>query len=107
VAEEHAELNAEGRPAIGHGDEAYHQISYSTQSDDRVVYTVAGSSGHVSVGDGKLNHPALAIQENDPEHRHGLEELGSVVLDATDRELIARFINEKGLVLDTVVIQRD
>lgn len=104
---QHAELNTEGEPANGFGGESYQQISISSQKDDKVVYTVAGSSGHVSMADGKLDHPAHAIQNNDPQLRHGLEEQGSVVVDASKNELIARFINEKGDVLDTVVIQRD
>ncbi len=105
-AVEHAELNAKGDPAIGHGDEAYHQQSWGSDKDDKVVYTVAGSSGHVKMGHGKLNHPAHAIQENDAQKRHGLEEMGSVIVDASKEELTARFINEKGKVLDTVVIQK-
>jgi acid phosphatase type 7 len=106
-ASQHAELNAKGEPANGFGDEAYQQISISSQKDDKVVYTVAGSSGHVSMADGKLDHPAHAIQKNDPQRRHGLAEQGSVVVDASKNELVARFINEKGDVLDTVVIARD
>ena len=106
-ATQHAELNPSGEPASGFGDEAYQQISISSQKDDKVVYTVAGSSGHVSMADGKLDHPAHAIQGNDPQRRHGLAEQGSVVVDASKNELTARFINDKGDVLDTVVIQRD
>ncbi len=105
-AQKHAELNSEGQPAIGHGDEAYHQISVSSKRDDKVVYTVAGSSGHMKMGHGKLDHPAHAVQKNDPHGRHGLAEMGSVVLDATTQSLTARFINEKGTVLDTVVIKK-
>lgn len=105
-AAQHAELNASGVPAIGFGEEAYQQVSVSSQQNDKVVYTVAGSSGHVSMASGKLNHPAHAIQENDPQRRHGLAEQGSVVVDASKDELVARFIDEKGSVLDTVVIQR-
>ncbi len=105
-AKKHAELNAAGKPAIGHGDEAYHQHSWGSDKDDKVVYTVAGSSGHVKMGHGKLDHPAHAIQQNDPKKRHGLEEMGSVVIDATATDLTARFINEKGAVLDTVVIKK-
>jgi hypothetical protein len=106
-AVQHTELNTDGLPAIGYGEEAYQQLSISSQQDDKVVYTVAGSSGHVSMADGKLDHPAHAIQKNDPRQRHGLAEQGSVVVDASSNQLIARFINEKGAVLDTVVIQRD
>lgn len=102
----HAELNAQGEPAIGHGEEAYHQLSVSSKKDDKVVYTVAGSSGHMKMGRGKLDHPAHAIQQHDPQKRHGLAEMGSVVVDATSQSLTARFINETGAVLDTVVIKK-
>ena len=105
-ASEHAELNNKGEPAIGHGEEEYHQISVGSQRDDKVVYTVAGSSGHMKMGHGKLDHPAHAVQQHDPEKRHGLAEMGSVVVDATADSLTARFINEKGTVLDTVVINK-
>ncbi len=105
-ATKHAELNADGTPAIGYGDESYSQISTGSKLDDKVVYTVAGSSGYVSLGKGKLDHPAHIIQKHDSEQRHGLAELGSVVLDVGSKKLKARFINEKGQVLDTVIINR-
>ena len=106
VAEKHTELNAAGKPARGNGDESYPQISANSRKDDKVVYTVAGSSGKVSLGKGKLDHPAHIVQKADPQQRRGLAELGSVVLDAGATELTARFINDKGQVLDTVTIQR-
>lgn len=105
-AEEHAELNAAGEPAVGYGDEAYQQISTGSGRDDKVVYSVAGSSGMVSIGHGKLDHPAHAVQMHDPQQRRGLEQLGSVIVDAGPTELTARFINDKGLVMDTVSIIR-
>ena len=105
-AAKHAELNPAGEPAIGYGDEAYSQVSVGSQRDDKVVYSVAGSSGFVNLGEGKLDHPAHSVQKNDPQGRHGLEEMGSVVVDAGATELTARFINEKGQVLDTVTIVR-
>ena len=82
------------------------QGACSENKDDKVVYTVAGSSGKVKLSKGKLDHPAHAIQALDPEKRHGLAELGSVVIDANKSELTARFINERGEVRDTVVIHR-
>ncbi len=106
VAEKHTELNAMGQPSRGNGDESYPQISANSHKDDKVVYTVAGSSGKVSLGKGKLDHPAHIVQKADPQQRHGLAELGSVVLDAGAAELTASFINEKGQVLDTVTIVR-
>jgi len=102
----HAELNAAGKIASGQTDQAYQQISPSTQLDDKVVYTVAGSAGKVDTGKGKLDHPAHALQPRDPLQRHGLAELGSVVLEATRSELSAFFINNKGIVLDSVTLLR-
>jgi len=110
-AKQHAELTAAGTPALGFGDEVYPQISANSQQDDKVVYTVAGSSGKVSLhrsgrASGELDHPAHIVQALDSEGRHGLAELGSVVLDAEAHQLTARFINERGEVMDTVVIRR-
>lgn len=107
----HAELTAKGNPAKGFGDESYSQISDHSQLDDKVVYTVAGSAGKVSLrrsgtADGELDHPAHIIQPLDANGRRGLAELGSVVLDAAATTLTARFINERGEVMDTVVIRR-
>ena len=102
----HAELNAKGEAASGNGEESYQQISAGSQQDDKVVYTVAGNSGKVSLSKGKLDHPAHIVQTLDPQQRRGLAELGSVVIDANRTELTARFINEKGEVRDTVVIRR-
>ncbi|GEM_PF-410355 len=105
-AKTHTELNAKGESAVGYGEESYFQVSPNSKQDDKVVYTVAGSSGKVKLGKGKLDHPAHAVQKFDPEKRHGLAELGSVVLDASGTELTARFINEKGEIRDTVTIRR-
>ncbi|MGI9295686.1 MAG: metallophosphoesterase, partial [Pseudomonadales bacterium] len=52
----HVELNAAGEPASGQEAEAYAQVSTGSKVDDKVVYTVAGSSGHVSLRGGKLDH---------------------------------------------------
>ena len=102
----HAELNNSGQPLTGRGDEFYSQISTGSGTDDKVVYTVAGSSGKVALEGGKLDHPANAIQPSDPEQRNGLAELGSVIVDAEQEQLTARFINDKGEVLDTVILRR-
>ena len=40
----HAELNSEGKPALGQGEESYRQIT-SSGKDDKAVYTVSGSAG--------------------------------------------------------------
>lgn len=103
---QHTELNTAGEPASGKGAERYAQISHGSDADDKVVYTVAGSSGHVSLRNGKLDHPAHSVQANDPERRHGLAELGSVVVDADARELTARFVDANGAVRDSVTITR-
>lgn len=110
-ANEHAELDSDGKPSLGNGSNKYQQISSNSQQDDKVVYTVAGSSGKVSLKrsgkpDGQLDHPAHIIQPLDSLQRHGLARLGSVVLNAQEKQMTARFINEKGEVMDTVVIQR-
>ena len=102
----HAELNADGQPLTGRDDQFYSQISTGSGIDDKVVYTVAGSSGKVALEGGKLDHPANAIQPSDPEQRNGLAELGSVIVDAEQEQLTARFINDKGEVLDTVILRR-
>ena len=102
----HVELNAEGMPASGQKQESYAQISSGSQADDKVVYTVAGSGGHVILGRGKLDHPAHSVQANDPEGRRGLAVLGSVVVDAGATELTARFVDDKGVVLDYLTITR-
>lgn len=111
VARENAKLNANDQPATGYGDEVYYQVTPQGKRSRKVLYTVAGSSGHVSLergvfGTGKLDHPAHIVQKYDPQLRHGLAELGSVVLNVTKTELTSRFINQTGLVLDTVIIRR-
>ncbi len=102
VAAEHAELNNDGFPASGRGEEVYRQITQSGE-DDRVVYTVAGSSGMADLGEGKLDHPA---HFKFPDGRHGLELKGSVVLDISRTELKANFIDEAGAVQDQFSITR-
>lgn len=101
-AARHAELNDEGMPASGQGDEAYGQITRSG-NDDRVVYTVAGSSGHLNTGHGELDHPA---HFEFPDGKHGLAMMGSVVIDASRKTLTATFIDETGTVQDHVTITR-
>lgn len=60
------------------------------------VYMVAGSSSKVDHG--VLNHPA---------HHVGLLEAGSVVIDVEGNALVARFINNKGKVLDEFSIEKN
>jgi hypothetical protein len=106
-ASQHSELNAAGQPASGRAGESYQQRSVGSQLNDKVVYTVAGSSGKVSLGRGKLDHPAHAVQPHDPKQRHGLAELGSVLVEASRTRLTARFIDSRGQVLDDVTINRE
>ncbi len=103
---QHAEVAADGKPVSGRAGDPYQQISTGSGVDDKVVYTVAGSSGKVSTGSGKLDHPAHIVQPSDPQGRRGLAELGSVLLEASKERLVALFIDDKGQVLDRVEIHR-
>ena len=116
----HAELNDMGDPAIGQGAEEYHQISMGSGSDDKVVYTVAGSSGKADEEDpceivpGE-EEPQLGCTRSDwllhPAHiplggRRGIPVKGSVVVDATETTFRSRFIDVNGEVLDEFTINR-
>jgi hypothetical protein len=119
----YGELDATGQPALGR-DEPYQQLSPTSGGlDDRVVYTVAGSSGQAdsrvsSSYDGVwLRHPAHVPQpvdtrcSADPNDgftgcRNGLAVLGSVVLDAGANSLTSRFLDVNGNVLDEFTIER-
>lgn len=114
-AVEHAEL-VDGDAATGRGNQGYQQMSPTSGGvDDRVVYTVAGSSGKADHDAGSLTapeewlrHPAHTIQPADtesPKHR-GLPRLGSVIVDATDTKLTASFIDVNGEALDRFTISR-
>jgi len=119
-ADEHAELNARGKPSLGQGQAAYNQVS-NNGNDDKAVYTVAGSSGKADrenpctedriVGcslPSWLGHPAhRTFSDSIPgAHSHGLARRGSVVLDATRTTLTSRFVDENGEVLDHFIITR-
>jgi hypothetical protein len=124
VAAEHAELNGFGDPALGYGKDTYEQISPGSGGvDDRVVYTVAGSSGKadkssglagVTGADEWLRHPAHVPQPADSMCtvegfdgcRNGLALRGSVVVDASFFELTAKFVDVDGNVLDQFTIER-
>ena len=113
---EHAELRGDDSqlPSLGDEGSAYPQLSPTSGGiDDRVVYTVAGSSGKADHSSGTitpeevwLRHPAHIPQAEDPLGRNGLAVTGSVVIDASASKLSARFINDKGEVLDHFVITR-
>lgn len=134
VAADHAELNGAGVPALGYGDDTYAQLSPTSGGvDDRVVYTVAGSSGKADDHGGfnvteeeLLRHPAHILQPEDPhcdvtfhegDHldadgnqvvgcRNGLALKGSVVVDAGKKTLTAKFVDVDGNVLDQFTITR-
>lgn len=81
----------------GQGADAYHQVSAGSGADDKVVYTVAGSSGQATSTSENYPHNAMA---------HSDILLGSVVIDANDTQLTARFIDVNGDQLDHFIINR-
>lgn len=112
----HAELNQIGQPAIGQGNETYSQVSRGSGEDDKVVYTVAGSSGKADVFDPcpvdpeTGEEPQIGCTRSDwllhPAHYFSIAEKGSVVVDATRRTLTSRFIDVNGEVVDEFTIER-
>ena len=117
-AAEYAELvdGDPDHPASGRGGEAYSQLSPTSGGiDDRVVYTVAGSSGKADDSSGALTtpeewlrHAAHIEQPADTvsPRRRGLNVLGSVIVDASASQLEAAFIDVNGEVLDSFTINR-
>ncbi|MDA8863665.1 metallophosphoesterase family protein [Pseudomonadales bacterium] len=117
--EEHVATDSDGNPSFGSPDTPY-------SKDNRLVYTVAGSSGKFNkwhpcepeqfikgqafgcTKDDWLLHPAHRTFEALAEdyRRHGIARLGSVVIDATATRLTSRFIDDKGTVLDTFAIRK-
>jgi 3',5'-cyclic AMP phosphodiesterase CpdA len=91
-----AELNDSGQPASGQGDEAYSQITRNG-TDDKAVYTVAGNGGKATSVSKSFPHPA---------HFYSNLVIGSVVVDAAESSLTARFIDDSGTVLDSFTINR-
>ena len=118
-AHEHATTDSQGSATFGGPDAPYKQ-------DDHLVYTVAGSSGKAGewhpcrpeqfangqafgcTMDNWLMHPAHRTFERlDKDYRqHGIARLGSVVIDATATSFTSRFVDYRGEVLDTFVIQK-
>jgi hypothetical protein len=125
---EHAELidNDPDQPASGRPGEPYYQLSPTSGGiDDRVVYTVAGSSGKADSGGddfgitddeewlrhaAHIDQPLSTTKCDYPEGcREGLRGLGvkgSVVIDADRDSLRARFVDVNGEVLDEFSINR-
>ena len=81
----------------GQGQQRYRQVSDNSGADDKVVYTVAGSSGQATSTSDGYPHDAMAYSEIT---------LGSVVIDATQTSLTAHFIDIEGNSLDHFVIER-
>ena len=124
----HAELvgGDPNQPASGRPGEAYHQQSPTSGGmDDRVVYTVAGSSGKANDGGDSLGitddaewlrhaahieQPFSTTKCDKPAgcraDLRGLGVKGSVVIDANDDFLRARFVDVNGDVLDEFTIHR-
>lgn len=90
----HAEVDGTDTPLTGQSGQAYTQITQSG-SDDKVVYTVAGSSGKVSSG--SLDHPV---------HFYGSAVLASVVLDIDATTISAKALNGAGNVIDSYEMTR-
>lgn len=116
----HAEVDAQGVPLLGQGDDPYSKISRITQKDDKVVYTVAGNAGHTTYRnpcrEGQLygctkpdwlKHPAhRTFTPSEPYFQErGIAKIGSVVVTATSSELRSEFIDQEGEVLDYFIIQ--
>ncbi len=91
-----AELNDQGKPASGKGNEEYSKITRSGR-DDKVVYTTAGNSGQDDGGNAPLNHPA---------HYFAINGVGSVVIDASKTKLTAHYITGDARELDFFSITR-
>jgi len=91
-----AELNDAGDAASGQGAEAYTQITRDG-TDDKVVYTVAGNGGQVTITSAGFPHPANFFSDL---------ELGSVVIDLDADRLEASFVDINGAVLDSFIITR-
>ncbi len=113
---QHAELNDAGEPATGQGSEKYFQVSKGSGDDDKVVYTVAGSSGKADeldpcpIDPETGEEPQLGCTRSDwlqhPAHHFSIAVKGSVVVDAGRRQLTSRFIDVNGEVLDEFTIKR-
>lgn len=114
----HAELNADGEPASGDGAEKYSQVSTGSGADDKVVYTVAGSSGKndspftppCAVDPVTGEEPQFFCRRSDwlehPAHYYSASVMGSVVVDATATSLRSRFVDRDGAVRDEFTIKR-
>lgn len=73
-----------------------HYMKVPNKQHQGTVYVVTGSASKVDSG--TLEHPA---------HHIGLLEAGSLVIDIKNNNLLARFINYKGQIMDTFSISKD
>lgn len=121
--EQHSEIGSDGEPSLGQDDDPYHQVSRTSERDDKTVYTVAGNAGHTSYAghpcregqiygcttDDWLAHPAhRSFDKLDDDYgRNGIARIGSVVVDVTAKRIESRFIDDNGEVLDYFVITRE
>lgn len=96
----HTIIHQDGMPVTGRDSQVYRK---SDGAGNKVVYAVAGSSGKVGLGRGKLDHPAHSTFADG---RHGLELKGSVVVDINHERLKASFIDDTGAVRDHFTIVR-
>jgi len=123
----HAEHDAKGQPTLGQSQDPYPQISAISGEDDKAVYTVAGSAGKANylkpcptdkLNSGKqvygctmpdwLQHPAHRSFAPDGKdfQPNGIARLGSVVLDVNKSQLVSKFIDVDGTVLDYFIINK-
>jgi len=84
-----AEMEKDGGDGRIDGTGAY-QKPAGISSHQGIIYTVAGSSGHIEDG-GTLDHPAMYTS---------LEVVGSVVLDLNSNRLDGVFLNTNGVTQD-------
>ena len=84
------DLKKDGGDGRTEGTGAY-QKPAGISANQGAVYCVAGSSGHVALEGGLLNHPAMCMS---------LAEVGSMVLDINSNRLDAFFLGTNGLAQD-------
>lgn len=90
----HAEVDGANQPLTGQTGQEFAQLTQSG-FDDKVVYTVAGSSGKVTTA--SLDHPV---------HFYGAAVLASVVLDINATTISAKALDDTGAVIDSYEMTR-
>ena len=79
-----------------HGKHQQYVKPLQKKEHQGTIYAIAGSAARIDKG--PLDHPA---------HHIGLLEAGSMVIDVVDEKLTARFINDKGQVMDEFSITKE